>query len=375
MIFLRAGFVLIGIVTVLLGQILPILSMRLSLNDQESGYLFVGQFAGSLAGNICYNRFVRRFGYLKMLFGGFCIMAFGCAGVNLGSWFWCITAVSIYGIGIGATIPAVNMLVVELERERSASALNTINFFWGVGAIFCKPFVDHVGTTTSVVVPTMLLSVSLLSIGLLIAFSNYREDPKQSDADVRTSIPIWTTAVAWLIAIFNFIQIGVESSVGGWITTYQGRLMHSWTSGWVSAALVYFVMLVVGRGIAPVVFRSFTENTILFASLITMTSGILLILLTENFAFLLAGSAILGLGCSSVFPTNMSRFTKVFGPGATRNAMPIFVFGGLGGAFITWLVGFTSTTFDSLRIGFSVILISCVLLIVVQIILASARSK
>lgn len=374
MIFLRVGFILIGIITVLLGQILPILSLRLSLNDQESGYLFIGQFAGSLAGTFCYNRLVRKFGYLKMLFGGFCIMAFGCAGVNLGSWFWCLTAVSIYGIGIGATIPAINMLVVELDREKSASALNTINFFWGVGAILCKPFVDQVGTTASVAVPTMLLSVLLLSIGLLIAFSNY-EEPKQSDAGVRISIPIWTTAVAWLIAVFNFIQIGVESSVGGWITTYQGRLTQSWTSGWVSAALAYFVMLVVGRGIAPVFFRSFTENTILLASLITMTSGILLILLTENFAFLLAGSAILGLGCSSVFPTNMSRFTKIFGPGATRNAMPIFVFGGLGGAFITWLVGFTSTTFDSLRTGFLVLLVSCVLLIVVQIILARAQSK
>lgn len=231
MIILRAGFILIGIVTVLLGQILPILSMRLSLNDQESGYLFVGQFAGSLAGNICYDRFIRRFGYLKMLCGGFCIMAFGCAGVNLGSWFWCITAVSIYGVGIGATIPAVNMLVVELEREKSASALNTINFFWGVGAILCKPFVDHVGTPASVAVPTILLSVLLLSVGLLITFSNYEEDPKQSDADARISIPIWTSAAAWLIAVFNFIQIGVESSVGGWITTYQGRLTQS-ESNW-----------------------------------------------------------------------------------------------------------------------------------------------
>jgi fucose permease len=106
-----------------------------------------------------------------------------------------------------------------------------------------------------------------------------------------------------------------------------------------------------------------------------MTSGILLILLTESFAFLLVSSAILGLGCASVFPVNMSRFTKVFGPGATRNAMPIFVLGGLGGAFITWLVGFTSTTFDSLRTGFLVLLISCVLLIVVQIILARVQSR
>lgn len=374
-IFLRAGFILIGIITVLLGQILPILSLRLSLSDQESGYLFIGQFAGSLLGTLFYTRIVRKFGYPKALFGGFCLMAFGCPGLNFDSWFWCAAAVSIYGIGIGLTIPAINMLVVELDREKSASALNTINFFWGVGAILCKPFIDRVGTSTSVAVPTIILSGLLLSVGFLIAFSNYQEDSKQSDAGIGVALPIWTTATAWLIAIFNFIHIGVESSVGGWITTYQARLMQSSTRGWISAALVFFLMLVVGRGIAPVFFRFFRENTVLFGSLITMTGGIVLILLTESFGFLLAGAAVLGFGCSSVFPTNMSRFTKLFGSHATRNAMPIFVFGGLGGAFITWLVGFTSTTFDSLRTGFLVILTSCVLLIILQIILASAKSK
>jgi FHS family glucose/mannose:H+ symporter-like MFS transporter len=374
-IFLRVGFILIGIITVLLGQILPTLSLRLSLNDQESGYLFIGQFVGSLFGTLCYSRLVRKFGYLKMLFGGFCLMGFGCAGVNSDSWFWCTTAVSSYGYGIGLTIPAINMLVVELDRDNSASALNTINFFWGVGAILCKPFIDRVGTPTSVVLPTIILSVLLLSVGFLIVFSNYEPDSKQVDTGIGASIPIWTTATAWLVATFNFIHVGIESSVGGWITTYQARLVQSTTSGWISAALVFFLMLVVGRGIAPAFFRFFKENTVLFASLILMTCGILLILLTESFALLLTGSAVLGFGCSSVFPTNMSRFTRLFGSQATRSATPIFVFGGLGGAFITWLVGFTSTTFDSLRTGFLVILTSSVLLIIVQIVLVSAKPK
>lgn len=371
---LRAGFVLIGIVTVLLGQILPILAIRLSLSDRESGYLFIGQFAGSLAGTLCYSRLVRKFGYPKMLCGGFFLMAVGCSGVNFDSWFWCVVAVSIYGFGIGLTIPAINMLVVELDREKSSSALNTINFYWGVGAILCKPLVDFVGTPTSVAVPTMLLGVFLLSVGVLIALLGHREDANKSEEDTEAAIPIWTTKIAWLIAIFNFVHIGIESSVGGWITTYQSRVMQS-STGLISAAVVFFLMLVIGRGIAPVFFRFFTENTMLLGSLITMTSGIVLILQTDSFAFLLAGSAVIGFGCSSVFPTNMSRFTKLFGLNATRNAMPIFVFGGLGGAFITWLVGFTSTTFDSLRAGFLVILASCVSLIFLQIILTKATAR
>ena len=188
-------------------------------------------------------------------------------------------------------------------------------------------------------------------------------------------LPRNETTTAWLIAIFNFVHIGVESSVGGWITTYESRLTQSSATGWISAALVFFSFLVIGRGVAPLFFRFLKENTVLLCSLITMTGGMILILLTENYSFFVAGAGVLGFGASSVFPTNMSRFTKIFGPQATGNATPIFVLGGLGGAFITWLVGYVSTTFGSLRSGFVIILSSCVLLLVLQIVLANVRTK
>ncbi|HEV8592505.1 MAG TPA: hypothetical protein VGQ55_10415, partial [Pyrinomonadaceae bacterium] len=82
---LRVGFFLIGIITVLLGQILPVLSSNYSLSDRDAGDLFIAQFAGSLTGTLFYSRIVRKFGYSKMLFGGFCLMAAGCASVNIGS--------------------------------------------------------------------------------------------------------------------------------------------------------------------------------------------------------------------------------------------------------------------------------------------------
>lgn len=367
---LRVGFFLIGIITVLLGQILPVLSANYSLNDRDAGDLFIAQFAGSLTGTLFYSRIVRKFGYTKMLFGGFCLMAVGCASVNVGSFFWCAAAIATYGVGIGMTIPAINMLVVELDRERSASALSTINFFWGLGAILCKPFVDALGSRSSITIPTVVLAVLLLVIGIFILISNYEQKAVGEEASSSPSIPIWTSATAWLIAAFNFVHIGIESSMAGWITTYQNRLIQTVTSGWISAAVVYFVTLVAGRAVAPVFFRRFSENTMLFCSLALMTAGILLILATQSFDFLLIGSAIIGFGCSSVFPTNMSRFTKIFGPQSTRNVTPLFVMGTLGGASITWLVGFTSTKLDNLRSGFLVVLVSCIVLILLQTSLA-----
>jgi fucose permease len=45
-----AGFFVIGVVTVLLGQVLPVLSKRLDLNDAQAGTFFLAQFLGSILG-------------------------------------------------------------------------------------------------------------------------------------------------------------------------------------------------------------------------------------------------------------------------------------------------------------------------------------
>ena len=374
LIWLHVGFFFIGIITVLLGQILPILSARLLLNDREAGYLFIAQFAGSLFGAFFYNRIIKKFGYQKMLVGGFCLMAFGCAGLNLDSRMWSAAAICFYGIGIGLTIPATNLLVIELNSKKSSSALNIINFFWGFGAILCKPLIDYAGSPTGIKFPTVLLAVSLLITGAAIAFSNYRENFEKKEESFEFDPPIWTTATAWLIAFFNFVHIGIESSVGGWITTFESRLPGN-TNKWLSAAFIYFSFLVLGRIFAPLLFRFLSENAVLFCSLLVMTAGTSLILWTENFPFLLIGAAILGLGTSSIVPTNMSRFTTIFGARATKNATPLFVLGSLGGAFMTWLVGFTSTAFDNLRAGFLIILIGCFFLLILQTILMRIKSK
>ena len=48
---LYAAFVLTGIVTTLLGPVLPVLVSWWGLDDGDAGVLFVAQFAGSMLGS------------------------------------------------------------------------------------------------------------------------------------------------------------------------------------------------------------------------------------------------------------------------------------------------------------------------------------
>ncbi|HTH38532.1 MAG TPA: hypothetical protein VL572_11220, partial [Pyrinomonadaceae bacterium] len=130
-----------------------------------------------------------------------------------------------------------------------------------------------------------------------------------------------------------------------------------------------FLFFVAGRGIAPLYFRFMSENQVLFLDIGLMFAGMLLILSAGDLTWLSVGAAVAGFGASSVFPTNLSRFTRTFGSTATRRATPLFVCGTLGGATVTWLIGFVSNQTASLRTGMFT-LFACVLVVaVIQILL------
>ena len=79
-VLLHFAFFLSGIATVLIGQILPVLFKKLSLNDNHGGQLFIAQFIGSLTGNFIYNFTVKRFGFLfSILFGMLALPPVGAA--------------------------------------------------------------------------------------------------------------------------------------------------------------------------------------------------------------------------------------------------------------------------------------------------------
>src|SRR5580658_8481580 len=59
----HAGFVLAGIVTTLLGPILPILIARWSLSDERAGLFFVCQFGTSMIGVVSLGALIPRWGY------------------------------------------------------------------------------------------------------------------------------------------------------------------------------------------------------------------------------------------------------------------------------------------------------------------------
>lgn len=368
---LHFAFFLSGVATVLVGQVLPVLFKKLSLNDNHGGQLFIAQFIGSLTGNFIYNFTVKRFGFLFSILFGMLALASGCLVINANNWSVCLLGFVILGIGIGATLTSINMFVAEKNPQRQAAALNILNFFWGVGAILSQPYIAFLGTPTSALLPTFLLAGLFFLTTILIFFSSRDGEPKQSFEKTTEPVltPIWTNPTAWLITFFNFVHVGIETGIGGWLTTYSVRFPEN-LSGSISATPVFFLFFVIGRGFASVFLKVLSINKFLLFSLLTLSGGIVLMLMAQNYWFLLFGASVAGFGTSGIFPTNLARFTRVFGESATRRAAPFFICGGLGGAFTTWLIGYISYYSNNLRSGIFVLLVSSLILIFLQTMLS-----
>jgi fucose permease len=151
---LHAGFFVSGISTVLIGQVLPILANKFSLNDEQSANFFPAQFAGSLIGTFLTTWFGRRSKFLASSLIGCFLMGAGILMLNFASFEVCLFGFFVNGLGIGLTLPSINMLVLELNRRRAAAALSVLNFFWGLGAIMSQPFVDFFSSGTNILTPT-----------------------------------------------------------------------------------------------------------------------------------------------------------------------------------------------------------------------------
>jgi MFS transporter, FHS family, glucose/mannose:H+ symporter len=138
---LFTGFVVNGVVTVILGPVLPILIARWGLNDNQAGAFFPTQFVGSWLGTLLSSALIARTGYRLPIGIGYAMLGLGVAGLSSPTKLGALVACFIFGFGYGLLTPGTNLYIAETSGEKRASALNLINFTWGIGAVACPALV------------------------------------------------------------------------------------------------------------------------------------------------------------------------------------------------------------------------------------------
>jgi FHS family glucose/mannose:H+ symporter-like MFS transporter len=363
-ILLFVGFVVTGVVTTILGPILPVFIARWSLDDAQAGFFFTTQFAGSLAGVGLSSVLLSTGGYRTTLVAGYALMAAGIAALNFSNEHVVLAATAAYGGGFGLVIPATNLWVGENSGRRSASALSLLNLSWSIGSLVC-PLIILSGVRTGHL-ESWLFGIAgiagLFILGfLLLPADGASRGAAASKAEMDTgTISFWSAA---LLGLLFFLYVGTENGVSGWAAAFSKRLGGAGGGAWELAPMFFWAGLLAGRLLGPLFFLRLKESHIAMSGLVTAGAGVTTLIRAQVRGTALAGVAIAGFGLSILYPIFISWLSQRYGVRARRVGGAMFALAALGGASLPWLVGVVSSHSGSLRVGLLVPLAGCAIML------------
>jgi FHS family L-fucose permease-like MFS transporter len=294
-------------------------------------------------------------------------MAVGVGALSVGDHAVGLLAIFAFGVGLGLTIPATNLYVAQAYPASRASALSLLNLAWGVGAVGAPPVVALFQRATNVRLFLFGVAAALiLMAGALVRIPEPGRGPDDAGATAPPDAPARRAGAAWVFGALLFLYVGTETSVGGWVALFAGRLDLIPETLSVATPSLFWAALLAGRAAVPIVLRRIPEARVLGASLLLATGGVALLAASRSGAVLVVSIMMAGLGLSTVFPLTFAQFTRELGRDAVRSAGSVFVLAGLGGAVLPPLVGFVSTTSGSLSTGLFVPLIGCLAMVALR---------
>ena len=361
----HATFVPTGAITVMIGPLLPILSARWGLNDTRAGYLITAQFMGAFLSTVSTSAIVPRWGFRYTIAAGQILMATGAVTLMAGSFATAVISVLCYGIGIGFTIPTVNLIIAEENTVRRSSALNLLNFSWSAGAVACPLVLSWL---PSAAIPTFLRSIAvtlilLALLGLLFALQEWRSETSGD----RTQSEPWFRYVAnptviVLGAIF-FLYVGTENGLSAWLASFAKREGSTQGDAWAAVPSYFYAAMLLGRVLAPMSLRRWGDRAQSRASLGLAIVSVAGLLLSHSSGTIAVCAFFTGLGFSTLYPIAIGLLASAFGSSAPTIGGLMFALSTLGGASVPWLVGLASTESGSLRMALAIPFVGCWLML------------
>jgi MFS transporter, FHS family, glucose/mannose:H+ symporter len=351
---LHLSFIVIGVITTLLGPILPSFSHRWSLTDAQAGFFFTTQYFGSTLGVILTSFVLPRFGFSKVIAAGFVAFFAGFAFLGLGPWFISAVMLGINGFGYGLANPAINLRGTQLPSRNTAAAVTFLNFSWSIGAVLCPFLVGALIPSIHLRGLSLLLaasSVVLVALHLSLRAASVTAHPARATHPLADWLAHLRSPQAIPLLLLFFLYVGVEVALGGWVASYEKRLPGMSTVTLVVAPSVYYGALLFGRGVAPLALRHFRQALISIGGLFVATAGAAIIAASNSPHSLYLGSAIAGFGLAPQYPIFVTWLAAIFKQDSNWIGALFFGSAGIGGGALPWLVGIVSSTTHSLRVG------------------------
>ena len=343
-------FLALGTFTAALGPLLPEFSQSNQVSLAAMGSIFSAIFLGALVAQLVAGPLTDRVGQAPVLIGSALLMASGSLGLTFSHSFPLTLGLTVLaGLGHGAVDLSSNVLIARVFTDRSVSALNLLNLFYGFGA-FTGPALAGVffGWRGSGLPVLWLVSFLLLISTLLILRTRIQGGPASGEGQsgqtgLAPGRKLYFSPVLWMLGALLLFYVGSENGISGWITTY---MQQTTTMAYENATLIasaFWVALTVGRLVGALVGMRLSARQVMTASLAgSLAGGFILVAgagLGAPGAITIAGVLVTGFCFGSIFPTAISITTAAFpaNPGAAVGL--VVAAGSAGGMILPSLLG------------------------------------
>lgn len=360
-----AGFALTGVANTLLGPVLPALAEHLGLRDAQAGLLFTAQFFGSSLGAVL----SRGKPHLTMT-AGYALLSLCAASLAFLSPATALPAFFFFGLSYGIAMTATNLLVSRRASRRRGAALSLLNFCWSIGALLCPLAVARLLAWRGLHGVFLSLAAAALAASLLLAIV-LRPIPGElpgAGPQAHGGTPAGRIAYFALLA---FLYVGVEATIGGWLSTYAHRLAQLDPAHAAAVSSYFWGTFLAGRGLSSLLLLRLSERRLLPLALLGSLAGMGLILAAGTASALSIGAIVVGLAMAPTFSLLIALF--ISGAKDPGQASWIFALCGFGGSSLPWLTGAISAGAGSLRLGLTVP--AAALLLMLAMVMVAMRSK
>lgn len=359
---LSAGFLLTGVATALLGAVLPVLLREWRITDGSGGTLLLLAWGGSTCGALLCRGNLRVIAAAGMALTA-CAM-FALAGINRAA---ALPLFGFYGLGMGVTMTAINMLSSRQASEPlRRRALMRLNLLWSIGACLSPTLATHALTFTRT--SGLFASVGVVFSAVATAIALNKGEP-ENFAPAEDDQPVAMASAPVMLFAMAALAVGVESAVGGWLTTYASRTAHTELVS-ISATTAFWAGLLLSRGMHSIgrLQRVHGARFVRGHAVVAVIAAFAILGAPHRSAVFLPSALLAGFGLGPIYPQVLSQVLGTYKPRA------IFIVAGVGAAALPWLTGAVSHTAGSLRVG---LLVPCVgaLLLMVLMLAASRRPR
>lgn len=340
------AFVLIGANDGAVGVLLPSIIAQYGITTATASLLFpagaVGYVAAALASGLLLERLGRR-AFLLLGTGAFIV---GAALVLAApSFSLLLPSFLLIGSGLAILDAGLNAYVAGLPR--SVGLLNYLHAFYGAGALLGPLIVSLILATSGRWNATYLVWVmagALVLVGFRFAFGPLQRPlplPASAAGAARNPLTLaLRSPLVWLAAVFLFVYVGVEVSLGAWSYSLltEGRHLPALTASWMVSG--YWLGLMVGRIAVGRVADRWSVGRLLQGCIAGGLVSVLLVWVAPAGALAALGLWVAGFCLGPIFPSTIALIDAAAPARIQQSAIGLAAsLGAMGAAVFPWLAG------------------------------------